>query len=51
MNKETSGFVVVLLQPPRKTVFGRFVNEWDQNIKMVFKEQISYHHPVRCYAT
>ena len=32
VDKQTSGFVVVLCQPPRKTLSGKFLNEWDQNI-------------------
>jgi len=32
VDTQTSGFVVVLFQPPRKTLSGKFLNEWDQNI-------------------
>lgn len=32
VDKQTSGFVVVLFLPPRKTLSGKFLNEWDQNI-------------------
>ena len=35
VDKQTSGFVVVLCQPPRKTLSGKFLNEWDHNTGVI----------------